>query len=110
MSVLCRNVLILPEEFRSWVEHVVNHGIPNLQIGEVDLTETENGKLKLFFKSNGVVSDSIIKALSLLSLSSTPIVYRAVVDIGYYIVEIFKDGKRIFYKERDVFFYNRSVA
>ena len=109
MSVLCRNVLILPEEFRSWVEHVVNHGIPNLQIGEVGL-ETGNGKLKLFFKSNGVVSDSIIKALSLLSLSSTPIVYRAVVDIGYYIVEIFKDGKRVFYKERDVFFYNRSVA
>ncbi len=107
MSLLCRNALVLPNKMDRWVKKVVDHGIEGISIGEVTVSK-EKRKIKLFFKSNGLVPDELLADLSL--SVSDPIVYRVVVDVGYYLVKIFKNGKEVWQKEKDVFFYSLSVA
>ena len=108
MSVLCKNAIIVPKNMKEWVlNNIVNENKLGVPIGEVSLVETNN-TIKVFFKSNGFVSEQLLSTLS--SYVSGRIVHRELVDIGYYAVKMFKRGKRVLYKERDYFYYTRHVA
>ncbi len=102
MSLLCRNVLVLPKELKKWAEGVVYHGLQGIPIGEVFISEED--RIKLWFKSYRLIPDEFLAKLSL--YSKNPVVHRAVVDIGYYLVRIYRNGMKVFEKEKDFFFYS----